>query len=182
MKSRLPCLIPLLFLAACKPPAADGYVERVDLAQAGPFASEPLPSPDTTGAIWAASDTPGRILFGPPGKPPLVALACSGKSIELTRFSPADPDAKAFAAIVGNSHVVRIPVDAVPSGRASIWRGKIAADNPGLEALTGAGPVELTIPGAGTVLLNPSPLPGELVLRCRPPALPPEPAPPASLP
>ena len=68
----------LALLAACKPPAADGYVERVDLAQAGPFASEPLPSPDTTGALWAASDTPGRILFGLPGKPPLVALACSG--------------------------------------------------------------------------------------------------------
>lgn len=172
----------LALLAACKPPAADGYVERTGREPAGPFASEPLPSPDTTGAVWAPSEDPGRILFGLPGKPPLVALACSGTSIELTRFAPADPDAQALAALVGNSHVVRIPVDAVPSGRASIWRGSVAADHPGLEALTGAGPVELTIPGAGTVVLNPSPLPGALVTQCRPSAPSPLPASPASLP
>jgi hypothetical protein len=172
----------LALLAACKPPAADGYVERVDLTQAGSFASEPLPSPDTTGAVWAASEKPGRILFGLPGKPPLVALACSGTSIELTRFAPADPEAQAFAALVGNSHVVRIPVDAVPSGRASIWRGSVTAENPGLEALTGTEPVELTIPGAGTVVLTASPLPGALVTQCRPQIPTAEPAPPASLP
>ena len=172
----------LALLAACKPPAADGYVERVDLARTGSFASAPLPSPDTTGAIWAASEKPRRILFGLPGKPPLVALACTDTMIELTRFAPADPNAQALAALVGNSHVVRIPVDAVPSGRASIWRGSVAAENPGLEALTGTEAVELTIPGAGTVLLSSSPLPGALVMQCRPAALPAEPAPPASLP
>ncbi len=172
----------LALLAACKPPAADGYVERTGREAVGPFASAPLPSPDTTGAIWAPSEKPQRIIFGLPGKPPLVALACTDTAIELTRFAPADPNAQALAALVGNSHVVRIPVDAVPSGRASIWRGSVAAIDPGLEALTGTEPVELTIPGAGTVVLNPSPLPGALVTQCRPPALLPEPAPPASLP
>lgn len=172
----------LALLGACKPPAADGYVERTGREPAGPFASTPLPSPDTEKAVWAPSEKSGRILFGLPGKPPLVALTCSDTSIELTRFAPADPNAQALAAMVGNSHVVRIAVDAVPSGRASIWRGSVAADHPGLEALTGAGPVELTIPGAGTVVLNPSRLPGALVTQCRPSAQAPVPAPPASLP
>ena len=36
--------------------------------------------------------------------------------------------------------------------------------------LTGNREVEATVPGAGSVILNPSALPGELVERCRAPA------------
>lgn len=176
----------LAALAACKPPAADGYVERTGREPAGPFASAPLPSPDTTEAIWAPSEKPRRIIYGLPGKTPLVALACVGdpgaERLQVTRYAPADPGAQAFAPLVGNSHIARIPVDAVPNGRAHIWQGHIAADTPALEALTGAGPVELTVPGAGTVVLNPSPLPRQLLAECRPPLAPIPPAPPASLP
>lgn len=179
-------LLPLALLAACKPPAADGYVERTGREPAGPFASVPLPSPDTTEAIWAPSEKPRRIIYGLPGKAPLVAMACLGEPgaerLQVTRYAPADVGAQAFAPLVGNSHIARIPVDAVPNGRAHIWQGDIAADTPALEALTGAGPVELTVPGAGTVVLNPSPLPGQLLAECRPPQSPIPPVPPASQP
>lgn len=177
---RFSALLALAPLAACKPSAADGYIERAEQAQASPFASAPLPSPDTTGATWARTGQADRIIYGVPGRQALAALACKEGRLELTRSVPADRGALAFAALVGNSHVARIPVDAVPSDRSAIWQGTVAADHPGLEALTGAGPVELTIPGAGTVVLNPSPLPGQLVLACRQAALPLAPAPPAS--
>lgn len=175
-------LMAALVPAACKPPAVDGYVERAAEAQTGPFASAPLPSPDTEGALWAASDRPGRIIYGFPGQTPMASLECSKGTVRLTRIAAADAHARAIAALIGNSHILRLAVDAVPSGRASVWQGAVAATDPGLEALTGAGPVELTVPGAGTVVLNPSPLPGALVTGCRPQAAPPVPAPPASMP
>lgn len=175
-------LLAALLPAACKPPAVDGYVERTELAQIGPFASTPLPSPDTEGALWAESDRPGRIIYGFPGQTPMASLECTRGAVRLTRIAPADAHAQAIAALIGNSHILRLAVDAVPSGRASVWQGSVAATDPGLEALTGAGPVELTVPGAGTLGLNPSPLPGELVTGCRPPAQALPPAPPASRP
>lgn len=174
--------LPLAFLGACKPPAADNYVQRIDLGDTGSFASEALPSPDTSGAGWAASQTQGRIIYGQPGKTPLVALACTGRPgaamLTLTRYAPADPEAQALAALVGNRMVARIPVDAVPSGRAWIWRGSVAADEPSLDALLDPVGAELTIPGAGTTLLNPSPMPATMLAQCR--ALNARPAPPAS--
>lgn len=162
---------PLLLLAACKPPAAEGYLERVDLAQTGSFASAAQASPDTQGAGWAPSQTKGRIIYGQPGGEPLVALECNGARgnamLQLTRYAAADREAQAFAALVGNRLVARIPVDAVPSGRAWIWRGALPADHPALDALADPVGAELTIPGAGTTVLNPSPLPLAMLEQCR---------------
>lgn len=180
MISRLSTLLPLALLAACKPPATDEYVERTGREPTGPFASEPLPSPDTTAAIWAPSAKPRRLIYGLPGHPPLVAFACIGRPpaarIQVTRFAPADAGAQALAPLVGNRMAVRIPVDATPSGRAHIWQGDVAASEPGLDALAGPEPAELTVPGAGTVVLNRSPLPAQLLAQCRPADLPPGPA------
>ena len=183
-RSALAAIFPLVLLAACKPPATDEYVERVDLEDTGSFASEGAPSPDTTGAGWAMSRTEGRIIYGKPGDTPLVALECTGKPgaamIRMTRFAAADREAQALAALVGNRMVARIPVDAVPSGRAWIWQGSISADNAGLDALLDPVSIELTVPGAGTTVLNPSPLPLDLLAGCRalngPPAAPATPA------
>lgn len=146
-------------------------MQRVDLAQTGSFASAAQPSPDTEGAGWAASQTAGRIIYGQPGGAPLVALECIGArgaaNVQLTRFAPADPEALAFAALVGNRLVARIPVDAVPAGRAWIWQGALPADQPALDALADPVSIELTIPGAGTTVINPSPLPLALLAQCR---------------
>lgn len=168
----VPCLaaLPLLLLASCKPPAADDYVTRVGLEQqSGP--SEPLLSPDTEDAQWVASREPERIIYGNPGEPPLLALACiegvDGAQIAFERIVDADPDAKAILALIGNSHVTRLFVDAEKTGDQWRWRGATRADDPALEVLTGPRQVEATVPGAGSVVLNPSSLPRELINRCR---------------
>ena len=79
----------------------------------------------------------------------------------------ADHVKAAILALIGNSHVTRLFVNAVETGDAWTWRGAVAADEPGLDALTGGRSVEATVPGAGSVILNASPLPGELIDRCR---------------
>lgn len=161
----------LALLAGCKPPATDGYQERVDLAEAGRFASAPIISPDTKGAIWAPSRAPLRIVYGISGEAPQVALECVGTgadaTIRLTRFAPADAEAKALAALIGNGHIARLPVAAWWNGQAWIWQGEVSVLDPRLEALTGTRQVELTIPGAGSVAINPDAQPARLVAECR---------------
>ena len=161
-----------VLLPACQPPAADDYLERGLVEERVAQASDPLPSPDADGAVWAPSAEAGRLLYGIPGETPLLAVACDRTKerpmLAFTRFSPADRDAQAMLSLVGNFHVARIPVDAVESGRASLWQGSIEADSPDLEALTGQREVEATIPGAGSLLLQPGPRIRDLVNGCRP--------------
>lgn len=168
---RLLLISALVTIASCKPPASDDYLERVDLAEAKGAVGEPLMSPDTTDAIWANGKTDDRILFGIPGETPFLALECDRTSgvpqIRITRFAAANAQAKALFALVGNGHIARFPVDAEWNGRAWLWEGTIPADEPDLEVLTGKRTVAATLPGAGQLNLNPSPLPGELVEACR---------------
>lgn len=173
------CLLPLALLAACNPPAADRYVARVGVEErAAPL--PPIGSPDTEGAIWAPSAAnPMRLVYGKPGERPLFALACGGKTgapaLTYTRFAMADARAKGILALIGNGHVARLKIDATRTGQSWLWQGTAPAADEAFEALTGARHVEATVPGAGSLILNPSPLPGELILRCRalaPPAAP----------
>lgn len=164
--------IAALPLAACKPPASDDYLERVDLSQAAGAAGEPLLSPDVTGAVWADGKIAGRILYGIPGEVPFLALACEQsdagtRQIRFIRFTPADPKAKALFALVGNGHIARVPVDATWNGQAWLWEGTLPAQEPDLEVLTGKRSVAATLPGAGQLDLNPSPRPGQLIEQCR---------------
>lgn len=167
---RLAVLV-LATLAACRPPAADDYVERVQLDRARGQVREPLASPDTQGAIWASSGGPDRIVYGKPGQTPLFAIACAGtgtlRRLEITRFAAADPKAKALLALIGNGHMARLKVDAAWNGKAWLYQGAFAPNDPELDVLTGLRQVEATIPGMGTVVLNPSPRPGEVIERCR---------------
>lgn len=160
----------LLALAACRPPAADDYVERVSLDGARTQVREPLASPDVEGAIWASVGT-SRLVYGKPGAAPLFALACEGedrlRTVHMTRFAATDRGAKALMALVGNGHIARLKVDAEWNGRAWLWEGRNIPNDPRLDVLTGARKVEVTVPGAGTLALNPSPRPGELIERCR---------------
>lgn len=171
MHLRAGICVALIALGGCKPSATDDYVARVALDEARVYASEPLPSPDTEGALWAESDRPGRILYGKPGETPLMALACEeggdGARVHITRFAAADPEAKAILALIGNGHVARLHVDATWNGRAWLWEGYVGTDDPGLGALTGRHRVEATVPGAGSVILNPSARPRHLIEVCR---------------
>ena len=168
---RWAALIALLPLTGCKPPAADNYVERVGISKRqAPL--PPIASPDSKGAIWVQSAKQAdRLLYGKPGSPPLMALECNGKgtsaAIVYTRFARADSDAKAILALIGNGHVSRLKINATRDGDAWLWRGSIEPHDADLEVLTGAHAVEATVPGAGSVTLNPSPLPGALIRLCR---------------
>ena len=168
--NRLSAAAALLLLTACNPPAADEQAPRVRGGQDVPRASAPLDSPDTEGAGWARSGTEGRIIYGKPGEPPLFAMACTGQgeeaAIRLERLAPADPEAKGVLALIGNKHVARIFVDAAEVDGSWRWTGTMALGDPGVEALAGRGPVEATVPGGGTLVLNPSPMPATLIARC----------------
>lgn len=161
---------PFLLLAACKPPATDGFAERQARDEPGIGPSAPLQSPDTEGAIWSQSATPMRIIYGKPGEAPLMAMACDGstdsQSLRITRYAPADENAQAFLALIGNGHVARIPVDAIERDGRWIWEGFADPTDERMEAFSGARTVTATLPGAGMVRLNPSPLTAELVETC----------------
>ncbi|GAB5350093.1 hypothetical protein [Alteriqipengyuania sp. 357] len=175
--TRLALLAAPLALAAtaCQPPAADRYEGRTDPPDTASYASEPQPSPDAEGAVWAPSTTPLRLLYGIPGQQPFAALACElpdedselQPQVRVTRFARADEGAQALMAIIGNGHKERFPVDATDNGRAFLWEGTIPLDSEKLDVLTGRRGVQLTIPGAGTLALNASDAPRDLIETCR---------------
>ncbi|WP_300423178.1 hypothetical protein [uncultured Hyphomonas sp.] len=158
-------------LCACQPPAADRYDARAEVPDTARFASEPIASPDAEGAVWAPSKTPLRLIYGQPGQHPLAAIACEmdGKAprLRITRFARADEGAQALMAIIGNGHRERFPVEAVDNGRAFLWEGTAPLASEKLDVLTGRRGVEMTIPGAGTLTLNASEAPRDLIESCR---------------
>ena len=174
---RLPlaALAACLFLAACKPPASDAYEERASPPDTEEFASEPIASPDAEDAVWAPSETPLRLLYGVPGQHPFAAIACEMPSeggpeqpqLRMTRFVRADEGAQALMALIGNGHKERFAVQAVDNGRAYIWEGTASLEAEKLDVLTGGRKVELTIPGAGTLVFNESDAPRDLIETCR---------------
>lgn len=172
------CYLSILSLAACKPPASEDYATRPAATDERTSPSVPVDSPDTEGAAWATSETSGRLLYGKPGHSPLLSLACEEGTLVYTRYVAADPDAKAVLALIGNGHVERFWIDAERDGDRWLWRGRLAADDQRLEVLTGPRQVEATVPGAGSVTLNPSRTPGEFIANCAaeliPPPVPPE--------
>ena len=163
-------LFALALLSACKPPATDDYVARVGLDKRD-APGAPIETPDTAGADWAPSREADRIIYGKPGEPALFSLACASERgaarVVFTRHAVADPGAEAVLALIGNGHVKRLWVDATKDGRRWLWRGSLPADSPELEALTGPNRIEATVPGAGSLILNASRAPGELISACR---------------
>ena len=172
----------LALLAACTE-ASDNYTAREVAEEAPSRPSEPLLSPDTEGAVWAPSDE-NRIVYGQPGQAPYMTLACEPgddgrEKIQIERLVAADQDAKAVLALIGNGHVVRLFVDAEAletGGTAQQrWVGRYRPDEADLDVLTGRGRIEATIPGAGSLILNPSSLPGDIIAKCRGRSSPPAP-------
>jgi hypothetical protein len=163
-------LVPLMMLAACKPPVTDEPGMRAD-GTAPPPQINIADAPDTALAVWAKSKDAGRIIYGIPGSPALFTLTCApddqaGPMLVFDRIAMADANAKAVLSLIGNDEAARMPIDAVQDEGAWIWRGSVAAESPAWEALTGPEPAEATVPGAGTLVLNPSVLPGELIADC----------------
>ena len=178
-------------LPACQPPTTDAAEARLAGPVAGSGPSDPLPSPDTTGAIWAptggAEDATMRLVYGVPGQPVLVAIECLGAAtpdarIIITRNAPADAGAGALLALIGNRMIARVAVDATEVSGKRVWRGEAPALMEQWDALADPVDATVTVPGAGLVRLNASPLPAELVTACRGAATPDLPASPLSAP
>lgn len=135
------------------------------------FASDPLPSPGTEGAVWAESEKGERLIYGIPGQPVLLALACLRDAPEpilrITRLSPADEGAGAMLALIGNGAIGRMEVDATEVSGRSIWQGALPAADERWEPLNGPREITATVPGAGMVTINPSPLPAQFLAECR---------------
>ena len=125
-----------------------------------------MDSPNTSGAIWSTADDADTLDFGRPGAP-LFSIACNAGSIVLTRHAPADPQVSALMPLIGNGRIVRLPVDAVPSGEGYVWQGQFDAADEQLSVFVGSRAVEATVPGAGTIDLAASAEPGALITRCR---------------
>lgn len=167
----LAIIAPVFLAAACKPPPTDADMLR-DLPEAAPtFASDPLPSPETEGAVWALSArTDGRLIYGVPGEAALLALDCDvsdAPTIQITRISPADKDAGALLALVGNGHIGRLKVDATELNGQFFWVGEAPAIDELWEPLMGPRELITTVPGAGMVTLNPSAYPSQMIALCR---------------
>lgn len=167
MITRLSVLLTFTVLTACKPPPTDADMLR----EVENFASAPLPSPDTTGAVWALSEAnENRILYGIPREPALLMLECltgSAPTLQITRISPADEGAGAMLALVGNGHIGRVRVDATLVSGRYFWVGEELAVSDVWEPLAGVRELIATVPGGGTVEMHPSTLPGALIEDCR---------------
>jgi hypothetical protein len=162
----------LAALAGCKPPPTDSAAARVSLLAPEEGPSAPMASPDTTGAVWAATANPLRIVYGIPGQPVLLALECQNPAapearLTITRHAPADPGASALLALIGNGMIGRFPVEATSRKDQRVWEGEAPALTPEWDALKPEREATVTVPGAGLVKLNPSPLPLELITACR---------------
>lgn len=172
-------------IAACKPPPTDAGLDREMPVGEPTFASEPLLSPDTKGAGWAPSAEPGRIIYGIPGQPALVALECierAGQSqmLRVTRLAPADEGASALMALIGNGSIGRLEVEAAELGNRHVWQGEAPAEDTVWEPLNGPRQLTVTVPGAGMVTINPSRLPEDLLAECRGLSVADAPVPPAA--
>lgn len=187
-KARAVCFAALSLaaaLSACKPPPTDAAVARVSLVAPAGGPSAPLASPDTNGAIWTSTPAnPLRMVYGVPGKPVLLALECLAPAtpeakLRITRHAPADAGASALLALIGNGWIGRFPVAATPIGGQALWQGEVPALQREWDALKPVREATVTVPGAGLVRLNPSPLPLALINACRGPAMPALPAAPA---
>ncbi len=161
-----------LALPACKPPPTDAAMARAANLPAPVGPSEPIASPDTSDAVWAASGGAMRLVYGNPGQPVLVALECLAAGtpdarLRITRHAPADSGAEALLVLIGNGWIGRFEVEATSVRGRLVWQGDVPADRREWGALKPQREATVTVPGAGLVRLNPSPLPMQLVESCR---------------
>lgn len=169
-------------LAACGPaetaPVVPLDAVRVPLAPAGAAAASSLDPRRTTGfaALQAGGWTtlPGErtAVFGEPGAPALLALACEGLAsgsprLIVTRFAPAERGAEALFAIQGNRRILRLPVRSVGlRGGVRAWRGALYAGDERIDVFLGSG-IAATVPGGGRLALPPMGEARAIIDECR---------------
>ncbi|MGX7894678.1 hypothetical protein [Tsuneonella sp. HG222] len=158
-------------LAGCdRAQQAPAKAQRIVLGDAGP-GDKPLDSPDTTGAEWTVAANGQSIDFGKPGSKPWLSLACQVRAkpptMRIIRHVTVRPGQKALFPVLGNGTISRFKVDARLADGEWRWEGEVPADDALLEVFTGPREIEATLPGAGSLMIAGSRLPGQFVDWCR---------------
>jgi hypothetical protein len=170
--ARLPLIAAiLLVLAACDVAEAPVDPQRVSLDEARGGVREPLASPDTENARWTVAPNGQAVAFGNPGERPFLSLACRVKddppTIRVIRHAEARPGEKALFPVLGNGTISRFKADAALEDNEWRWQAVVLADDPLLDVFTGPREIEATLPGAGSVIIAGSRVPGEFIAWCR---------------
>ena len=170
--ARLPLIVAtLLSLVACDRAEEPVDPQRISLDAARGEAREPLPSPDTDDARWAVAPDGQAVAFGNAGERPFLSLACRVKddppTIRVIRHAEARPGEKALFPVIGNGTISRFKADAALEDDEWRWQAVVPADDALLEVFTGAREIEATLPGAGSLIISGSRVPGEFIAWCR---------------
>jgi hypothetical protein len=160
----------VLLLAACDRAEEPVGGQRISLEDARGETRAPLASPDTEDAAWTVSGSGQSIDFGTPGERPFLSLACRVKddppTVSVIRHAPARPGEKALFPVIGNGTVARFKADAVLRDNEWRWEATVPADDALLEVFTGRREIEATLPGAGSLMIGGSAIPGEFISWC----------------
>ena len=170
--ARLPLIVAtLLSLVACDRAEEPVDPQRISLDAARGEAREPLPSPDTDDARWTVAPDGQAVAFGNAGERPFLSLACRVKddppTIRVIRHAEARPGEKALFPVIGNGTISRFKADAALEDDEWRWQAVVPADDALLEVFTGAREIEATLPGAGSLIISGSRVPGEFIAWCR---------------
>ena len=170
--ARLPLIVAtLLSLVACDRAEEPVDPQRISLDAARGEAREPLASPDTDDARWTVAPDGQAVAFGNAGERPFLSLACRVKddppSIRVIRHAEARPGEKALVPVLGHGTISRFTADAALEDDEWRWQAVVPADDPLLEVFTGAREIEATLPGAGSLIISGSRVPGEFIAWCR---------------
>ena len=170
--ARLPLIVAtLLPLVACDRAEEPVDPQRISLDAARGEAREPLPSPDTDDARWTVAPDGQAVAFGNAGERPFLSLACRVKddppTIRVIRHAEARPGEKALFPVIGNGTISRFKADAALEDDEWRWQAVVPADDALLEVFTGAREIEATLPGAGSLIISGSRVPGEFIAWCR---------------
>ena len=170
--ARLPLIVAtLLSLVACDRAEEPVDPQRISLDAARGEAREPLASPDTDDARWTVAPDGQAVAFGNAGERPFLSLACRVKddppTIRVIRHAEARPGEKALFPVIGNCTISRFKADAALEDDEWRWQAIVPAEDPLLEVFTGAREIEATLPGAGSLIISGSRVPGEFIAWCR---------------
>ena len=168
----------LLTLVACQQQPAADRAQRIALGEAGERHEQPLPSPDTTRAMWTVSASGKAIHFGNANAKPWLTLDCrledrANPQFAVIRHASAFPGQTALFAVMGNGFVSRLPAAATlgkdEDGNGGEWRWEavLPAADPAWNLFIGPGDMRATLPGKGAIEIPPSAIPGEFVSWCR---------------
>ena len=170
--ARLPLIVAtLLPLVACDRAEEPVDPQRISLDAARGEAREPLASPDTDDARWTVAPNGQAVAFGNAGERPFLSLACRVKddppTIRVIRHAEARPGEKALFPVLGNGTISRFKAAAALEDDEWRWQAVVPADDALLEDFTGAREIEATLPGAGSLIISGSRVPGEFIAWCR---------------